>query len=78
MSVPPDPSRFNAIRARWAAAAIAAHNKSSAGGAGSPTDALASLLCNLNHWADRNGADMAEALEKAATDYECETGATRV
>lgn len=33
---------------------------------------VVALLCNLNHWADQNGVDYAQALEDAGFNYEQE------
>ena len=54
----------NAHRARWAAAAI--RTLSRATGAEMGHEAFSDLLCNLGHWADRNGIDYRAAFDRAA------------
>ena len=72
INLPPDPQRLNRQRSLWAENALAAHEKRS-GSSGGKMENLVALLCNLNHWADRNNLDMGDALEQAALDYERET-----
>ncbi len=54
----------NAHRARWAAAAIRTLARDT--GAEMGEEAFSDLLCNLGHWADRNGIDYRTAFERAA------------
>jgi hypothetical protein len=72
MNLPPDPDSLNDIRADQAAVAIEAY-KIDYEKTPESKFALADLMCNLRHWADRNGIDWAEALENATENYELET-----
>ena len=70
--LPPDPEGQNGDRAAWAESAIVAFEAATGT---DREDALADLLCDLMHWADRNGADFASQLDRAYRNYEEETAA---
>lgn len=61
------------MRAKWAGAAVDEHSRRCQSPDSSGRSKLVALLCNLNHWADRNKVDMADALESAGEEYERET-----
>jgi hypothetical protein len=68
--LPPDPDGKNDSRATWAGAALSAFM----GQTGTDQeDALADLLADLMHWADRNNYDFDAALDRARYHYEAET-----
>lgn len=78
-ALPPDPENQNDDRAEWAEAAIKAFIKVTRTDRG---DALADLLCDLMHWADRNDEeatgneemqDFDQALARARMHYTEET-----
>ncbi len=65
--IPPDPDGMNDQRAEWADIALKAFL------AACPDDeetALPDLLCNLRHWADRNGIDFDLKLRSSTRCYE--------
>ena len=72
--LPPDPDGQNEDRAMWAEDALQAFMIAT----GSERDtALADLLCDLMHWADREkGASFESALNAARFHYEAETQET--
>lgn len=68
--LPPDPEGMNDDRARWADQAI----KYFIGITGTEKeDGLADLLCNLMHWADRNGLSFEAEFGRALKHYNHET-----
>jgi hypothetical protein len=68
-TLPPDPENRNDERARWATAALRAfHNETGV----DEEDALADLLCDLMHSADREDWDFAVELERAQANYQAE------
>lgn len=70
-SLPPDPEGMNDARA--AAAELALLAFSDATGC-DQEDALADLLCNLRHWADRNQVEsFVDALQRSSLHYSAET-----
>lgn len=68
--LPPDPEEMNDSRAEWAAVAVRAFQKATGT---DPEDLLSDLLCDLRHWADRNGETFATQLERANRNYLEET-----
>lgn len=68
--LPPDPEGMNDNRAKWAADALTTFRKATKT---DPEDQLADLLCDLMHWADRNGNDFSTELERARAHYAEET-----
>lgn len=70
--MPPDPDGKNDERAEYAAAAIRAFQHQTQT---DDDDALGDLLCDLQHFADREGYDFKKMLERAAMHYEAETRA---
>jgi hypothetical protein len=68
--LPPDPESMNNDRAEWAEKAI---DKFIDVTRTDTEDALSDLLCNLRHWADRNGQDWTQALDRAMRNYAEET-----
>lgn len=71
--LPPDPDSMNAMRAAWAHSALSAFVKACST---EWEDALADLLCDLIHLADRDEQlDFEQALERARSHYEAETDA---
>jgi hypothetical protein len=68
--LPPDPEQMNDARASWADIAIYAFRDKTRC---EPEETLGDLLCDLMHWADRNGEDFAGRLEGALQNYEAET-----
>jgi hypothetical protein len=69
-SLPPDPEAMNNDRAEWAATALRQFQSST----GSDfEDALADLLGDLMHWADRNAVVFENELSRARMHYEAET-----
>ena len=71
-TLPPDPQEMNELRSDWADAALKAFTS---GVNTDPEDMLADLLCDLHHWADRNGEDFDSTLARANMHYEAETTA---
>ncbi|MBV9016895.1 MAG: hypothetical protein JO058_14685 [Alphaproteobacteria bacterium] len=69
-ALPPDPEGMNERRAEWGARAIR-HFQSHT--CIDLEDALADLLCDLMHFADRNGFDFTHELHRAEMHYEAET-----
>ncbi len=72
--LPPDPDNMNDSRAEWAGAALSAFIKETGT---HHEDALADLLADLMHWADRNSYEFDAALERARMHYEPETAGKR-
>lgn len=70
LTLPPDPEGMNDKRAEWAGAAVAAFREATST---DDEDALCDLLCDLAHWADRNGYDFEAASLRARDHYEAET-----
>lgn len=70
VTLPADPDGMNDKRAGWAAAGIAAYRSATDS---DPDYALADLLGDLMHWADRNGRDFDRDLERARHHYAAET-----
>jgi hypothetical protein len=68
--LPPDPDGQNNDRAKWAEAAIKEFERETGT---DREDGLADLLCDLMHWADRNGFDFAAEMNQAAYHYDAET-----
>ena len=69
-TLPPDPERLNGNRTRWAETALLAFRRET----GSDTeDAVADLLCDLMHLADRRAWNFDIELERAQAHYETET-----
>ena len=68
--LPPDPEGMNGCRAEWAGQAIAAFTLATGT---DREDALADLLADLMHWADRNGVSFADELGRARNHYGAET-----
>lgn len=68
--LPPDPDGQNNDRAKWAQEAIAAFMEATGTDL---EDALPDLLCDLMHWADRNGQQFGMMLERARENYKAET-----
>ena len=71
-SLPPDPEGTTDSRASWAEAAIIAFQRETGT---DREDALADLLGDLHHWADRNGQDFDAQLDRAQQHYAEETQA---
>jgi hypothetical protein len=69
-TTPPDPEKMNDERAAWADAALQ-HFALTTGV--DHDDMLADLLCDLMHWADRNGFDFNAEVSRARMHYEAET-----
>lgn len=68
--LPPDPEGMNDNRAKWAAAAVRQFQSET----GTEFDnALADLLCDLMHFADRTALDFDHELERARMHYVAET-----
>lgn len=70
--IPPDPEGMNDDRAASAEAAITAFVRSMYT---DREDALADLLCDLMHWADREPVDFDAELARARFHYNAETEA---
>lgn len=70
MTLPPDPDKFNAMRAKKASKALASHTGS--GDRDNPSG-VAALLTNLRHWCDRNGVVWSDAMASATASYKHET-----
>ena len=68
--LPADPDGQNAERAEWAEMAIEQFENTTGT---DREDALADLLCDLRHWADRNGLDWDAELNVAMGRYDEET-----
>ena len=68
--LPPDPEEMNDNRAAWAATAILSFQQETGT---DDENALTDLLCDLMHWADRNGEDFENELCRARMHYEAET-----
>lgn len=64
---------MNADRERRAYAALQAYRRETRT---DEDDALADLLCDLQHWASRNGYCFQSELERADMYFEAETGET--
>ena len=71
--IPNDPDGMNADRERWAYAALQAFRRETRT---DEDDALADLLCDLQHWASRNGVDFDAEMRRADMHFEAETGET--
>ena len=69
-AIPPDPDGMNAERERWAYCAMLAFQRQTLTDDG---DLLADLLCDLQHWASRNGFDFDNELRRANLHFEEET-----
>lgn len=67
--LPPDPDGINSVRAARAGLAIKHFIKASQDHPNETAHALPDLLCNLMHWADRNGVDFDRALATATNHY---------
>lgn len=67
-TLPPDPDKFNSMRAKLAAKALHAHAPDRSLGYD-----VSALLTNLRHWCDRNDVVWAEALKAADVSYKQET-----
>lgn len=72
--LPPDPENMNGSRAAWASVALRAFRGVTGTDEG---DALADLLADLMHWADRNNVDFELALDRARWHYAEETAEDR-
>lgn len=68
-NVPSDPEGQNGERSLWANAAVVAFKAVTGLG---DKDALCHLLCDLRHWADRNGLDFERELAAANSHYQDE------
>jgi hypothetical protein len=68
--LPPDPENRNDERAAWAEAALNVFRRETGTDI---EDALADLLCDLMHCADRKNWDFEAELERARMHYEAET-----
>ena len=69
-TLPPDPENRNEERANWAKSALLTfQHETGVDG----DDALADLLCDLMHLADRKGWHLAAEMERAQAHYEAET-----
>ena len=68
--LPPDTDGQNDDRAKWAATAIVAFMTETGT---DRQDALADLLADLRHWADRNGVEWRTELRRGMAHYEAET-----
>lgn len=76
MPLPPDPEDFNEARAQLAAVALDTYTRKAFHDRQDPdagTYGLRDLLCNLRHWADRNGKDWETELSAAMASYDEET-----
>ena len=71
--LPADPERKNAARARWAGQAV---QEFRAATGTDKQDALANLLGNLMHWADRNKLNYVAELARGRRYYTDETAST--
>lgn len=69
--LPPDPEGMNDKRSAWAAKAIAAFQQETGV---EDEDALADLLADLMHWADRSNYDFDATMDRARFHYIAETG----
>src|SRR5438874_664600 len=67
IELPPDPDGMNNSRAQWAATALSAFMDETGT---DEEDALADLLADLMHWADRSSSAFNAALERARMHYE--------
>lgn len=68
---------LNLIRCKWAESALERHDQRLGKERKSlkeeeEAERIASLICNLNHFADSKGLDMSEILEQAGEMYEQE------
>lgn len=70
ITLPPDPEGMNDDRASWAATAIKEFIRETKT---DPEDALADLLCDLMHWADRNNENFMGQFDRAVRSYKEET-----
>lgn len=68
--LPPDPDGQNDDRADWARTALRAFMRATGTDL---EDALGDLLCDLRHWADRNGFDFDATCERSGRMYVEET-----
>jgi hypothetical protein len=68
--LPPDPEGMNAKRAHHAWVAVVAFQNETGT---DDEDCLCDLLCDLRHWADRNGYDWENQMRRAANHYTEET-----
>ncbi len=68
--LPPDPDGQNNDSAKWAQTAFDAFMTATGT---DPEDAMADLLADLMHLADRNGTDFADQLRRASSNYAEET-----
>lgn len=68
--LPPDPEGENDNRAKWAYAALAVFRRTTRC---EQEEMLKDLLCDLMHWADRNGGEFDAALDCAQRNYREET-----
>ena len=67
--LPPDPEELNNARAAWGAEALLHFTEVCKT---DMEDALCDLLCDLRHWADRNGTDWQAELDRAMMHYNSE------
>lgn len=65
-----DPDNMNEARAEWAGQAVAAFMVATRT---DPENALGDLLCDLMHWASKNGQNFDETLDRARRGYAMET-----
>lgn len=70
ITLPPDPDNLNNDRAMWAARALSVFQTLVGTDHG---DALCDLLCDLMHWADRDGTNFQTELARAREHYTAET-----
>jgi hypothetical protein len=70
VKLPPDPEDKNEERALWAGLAVSAFQYETNT---DDEDALADLLCDLMHWADRRAFDFDAELQRARVHYVAET-----
>jgi hypothetical protein len=69
-TLPPDPENRNDERSEWAESALLTFQKMTGV---DDDDALADLLCDLMHLADRKGWHFEAEMERAQAHYEAET-----
>lgn len=70
ITLPPDPDGENDNRAGWANEAIATFQTETEC---EDSDVLVDLLCDLRHWADREGRDWEAEFDRAMRMYAEET-----
>jgi hypothetical protein len=70
LPLPPDPENMNDRRAAWAEYCLQEFLRNTGTEA---EDMLCDLLCDLQHWCDRNGRDWAIELTRAEVHYRQET-----